>query len=602
MHSPDHEFSSADAYQRLGAIISRVQSRFIRAAPPREVFEPLLTDLLNFTGSEYGFIADLLDDPVDAHQFLRISVLTDISWNDETRAMYDDHMSGRRTMEFHNLKTLFGAAVTSGEAVIANDPIKDPRSGGRPPGHRPMRSFLGVPLRHGGEMVGMVGLSNRPGGYDETLLGFLEPLFANVGAIIGAVRLEAARVEAEQAARAGRAALESAAAAQRVIAAKTEFLSRMSHELRTPLNAVLGFSQLLRMDNAHSLTPKQKTWVGHIENAGTHLLSMINDVLDLSRIEAGTMPLALVTVALDPVVREALGTVAQQAETGRIDLRVEAPRGHHPGSVQVHADRVRLRQVLANLFGNAVKYNRPGGNVVVTWRVSEGGERVEIDVRDTGRGMTAEQLAHLFEPFNRLGVENSRVPGAGIGLVIARSLVHTMGGEIEVDSEAGVGSCFRIVLPAAAKVVAVANSGAPSEPAHLSSLPAPLAVRQTVLFADDNPTNVEVVLAVLRTRPGLRVVVARSGREALELARRERPELMMLDMHLGDMTGLAVMQELSREPGMAHVPFVALAADTTPGIAEDAERAGFRACLSQPLNVRSFLRCIDGLLGHPPAR
>lgn len=185
----DQLLSSAAAYQQLGAIIGQVQSRFIRAAPTREVFEPLLTDLLGFTGSEYGFVADLLEDAQDQHRFLRIRVLTDISWDAATAEMYRAHREGRRHIEFHNLKTLFGAAVTSGETVIANDPSNDPRSGGRPDGHPPMLSFLGVPLHHGGEMVGMVGLANRPGGYDDALVSFLEPLFASVGTIIGAVRM-----------------------------------------------------------------------------------------------------------------------------------------------------------------------------------------------------------------------------------------------------------------------------------------------------------------------------------------------------------------------------------------------------------------------------
>ena len=269
------------AYQRLGAIISQVQSRFIRAAPTRKLFEPLLTDLLGFTGSEYGFIADLMQAPSDQRRFLRVCVLTDISWDDATRDLFEDHRAGRRHIEFHNLNTLFGAAVTTGRTVIADDPDNEPRSGGRPPGHRPMLSFPGVPLHHGGEMVGMAGLSNRAGGYDDALVTFLDPLFASVGAIIGAVRMEAARIEAEQTVRESRVALVAAAAAQRANAAKTEVLSRMSHELRTPLNAVLGFSQLLRMDAASPLKPAQTEWVVHIENAGTHLLAVINDVLNL---------------------------------------------------------------------------------------------------------------------------------------------------------------------------------------------------------------------------------------------------------------------------------------------------------------------------------
>ena len=586
-------FASAQAYQQLGAIIGQVQSRFIRAAPTREVFEPLLTDLIGFTGSEYGFVADLLEDPTDHHRFLRVRVLTDISWDAATADLYKAHREGRRNIEFHNLKSLFGAAVTTGQTVIANDPDRDPRSGGRPHGHPPMLSFLGVPLHHGGEMVGMVGLSNRPGGYDEELVNFLEPVFASVGTIIGAVRMEAARQEAEQAVRESRVALVAAAAAQRANAAKTEFLSRMSHELRTPLNAVLGFAQLLRMDSPDRLTPTQSEWAKHIENAGQHLLAMINDVLDLSRIESGSMPLSLDTVSLAMVVAEAQALVSALAVEGDVRLRIDMPADADRLHGQVRADHLRLRQVLENLMSNAVKYNRRGGAVSVRWELSPNGAQVRLEVSDTGQGMSDEQLAHLFEPFNRLGADTTDVQGTGIGLVISQRLVQSMGGELEVSSEVGVGSCFRVVLPSALHD-AMPSQSVDAATRHVTE-PGAIAPR-TVLYADDNALNVEVVVAILRTRPDLRAVVARNGREAIAVAGRERPDLLLLDMHLGDMTGLEVMQTLSRDQALAHVPCVALSADAMPAALERAERAGFKAYLTKPLNVKLFLQCIDKVL------
>src|SRR5438552_3593590 len=462
-------------YPELSAIIRRVQSRFIRGASAAEVFEPLLSDLLEFTGSGYGFIADVLDDPGDGHRFVRMIVMTDISWNHVTRAMFERHRSGAQALEFHNLSTLFGAAVTSGAPVIANEPKTDPRRGGLPGGHPGMASFLGVPLFHGGDMVGLVGLANRHGGYDDELVDFLQPLFASVAALIGAVRSEQARRQAEAALRDseerlrttfemaavgiahvtpdGRfqrvnrrlceifgyprdallalrleeltlapdlgantdqarrlvsgqipnytveqryrradggtvwatltvalvrdansapdyfiavieditarkdteAALLAARAAERANAAKTEFLSRMSHELRTPLNAVLGFAQLLQMDAKQPLSSEQQTRVHHIENAGVHLLAMINDVLDLSRIESGSMPLAPETVALRPLVQESLALVDSLAQVNEVLLRVEPPPDR---AVETpHADHLRVRQVLVNLPSNAIKYN-----------------------------------------------------------------------------------------------------------------------------------------------------------------------------------------------------------------------------------------------------
>jgi len=588
----DNSAFAPAAYQRLGAIIRQVQSRFILAAPPIEVFEPLLTDLLGFTGSEYGFIADLRVDPGDAHRFLRMWVLTDISWNDATREMVRAHRNGSKPLEFHNLQTLFGAAVTTGETVIANDPGNDPRSGrGLPPGHPPMRSFLGVPLFHGGAMVGMVGLSNRAGGYDRALLEFLDPLFASVAAIIGAVRIDAARREAEQEVRENRAALVAAAAAERANAAKTDFLSRMSHELRTPLNAVLGFAQVLRMDNAHPLTATQTEQVRHIESAGAHLLAMINDVLDLSRIESGTMPMSLDTVSMSSVVDESRALVAALAAEG--DVHVHSVPSAVP--TYLRADHLRLRQVLVNLLTNAIKYNRRGGDVTIGWSHDAEAGQVRVEVRDTGLGMSPQQLAHLFEPFNRLGAENSSVEGTGIGLVISQRLVQLMQGELEATSEAGVGSTFtltlRTALPHAAG--AAGDSGVHGVPAAS----APRAAR-TVLYADDNAMNVDLVLSILKTRPHLQVLVARSGREALELARREEPELLLLDMHLGDMTGSQVLRQLALDARLARLPCVAVSADAMPAAIESARRAGFSAYLTKPLDVRMFLRAVDTALGE----
>jgi PAS domain S-box-containing protein len=699
------------AFPELGAIISRVQSRFIRAAPPAEVFDPLLIDLIEFTGSEYGFIGEVLDDPGDGHRFLRILVLTDISWDDTTRALFERHRRGQ-PIEFHNPETLFGAAIRSGAPVIANEPANDPRRGGLPAGHSAMQNFLGVPLFHGGELVGMVGLANRAGGYDAGLVEFLQPLFASVAAIIGAVRLDKARREAERALReseerlratfemaavgiahvapdgrflrvnkrlceilgrdraqllalrvhdvtlpedlpasvdhikrllddgggsytlekryrrpdgsviwgsvtvtlvrdsAGapdyliavvedvttrkqtQAALLAAQAAERANAAKTEFLSRMSHELRTPLNAVLGFAQLLQMDGTHPLSEEQKAKLQHIEAAGAHLLAMINDVLDLSRIESGGMPLTAETVALHAAVQEALALVANAASDAQVQLQLDAPPAADGAAGHVRADHLRLRQVLVNLLSNAIKYNRPHGRVTVRWRATPGGGAVQLQVIDTGLGLTAEQQAHLFEPFNRLGAERSQIEGTGIGLVVTQRLVELMGGAITVASQPGVGSNFTVTLPSAA-------GGAPPQPLE-DTRPAATAPgggpRRTVLYAEDNAMNVELVREVMRLRADCRLVVAHSGREAIALAQQERPDLLLLDMHLGDMTGLDVLERLSRDPRLARVPALALSADAMPAPIAAAQRAGFKAYLTKPLDVAEFLRQVDEAL------
>ena len=705
--------SAPAAYSDLAAIISRVQSRFIRAAPPKEIFEPLLTDLLEFTGCEFGFIGEVCEASDDRHRFLRILVLTDISWNDETRAMFERHQRGD-PLEFHRADTLFGAAMRTGEPIISNDPGGDPRRGGLPSGHPDMHSFLGVPVFHGGEMVGMVGLANRPRDFDMEMVEFLQPLFASVAAIIGAVRMERARREAERALREGeerlrntfelaavglahiapdgrflranrrlceilgherselldmrfedvtlpeelpqnnahverllrgesnsymletryrhanggvvwvsvtvalargpagepdyfiavveditsrkqtQAALLAAQAAERANAAKTEFLSRMSHELRTPLNAVLGFAQLLQMDASHPLGEDQREKLAHIERAGAHLLAMINDVLDLSRIESGGMPLTAETVALDAAVREAVALVATAAREAEVTIRLEPPHDAEKSGGHVQADHLRLRQVLVNLLSNAIKYNRVDGHVTVRWGAAADGENVDLQVVDTGQGLTSAQRAHLFEPFNRLGAERSSIEGTGIGLVVTQRLVQLMGGNIQVDSRPGVGSCFTVTLPAApGHGMPAQHSASASHPPEAGSLRGP---RRTVLYAEDNPMNVELVREVMRLREDLRLIVARSGREAIGMAQRERPDLLLLDMHLGDMTGLDIVRTLASDPRLARVPAVALSADAMPAPIAAAEKAGFKAYLTKPLDIAQFLRCLDELL------
>ena len=369
--------------------------------------------------------------------------------------------------------------------------------------------------------------------------------------------------------------------------AKNEFLSRVSHELRTPLNAVIGFAQLLQLGSSGELNPDQLRHVEHIQAAGAHLLGIISDVLDLSRIEAGQLPLQVGAYTASCILSEASNLVASQARAAGVMLQpVQALE-----NIRVQADPVRLRQVLLNLLSNAIKYNRPQGTV--TPRIWRQGDRVAIAIEDTGLGLSPEQRAHLFEPFNRLGAERTGIEGTGIGLVIVRRLVEAMQGRLDVRSVEGQGSTFIAWLPCAPAPATEARTPTPDTPAAPTAPPAGDQRRLVVLYAEDNEVNVELVRQVLQLRPGCELHVATSGAEALKVARTLVPDLFLLDMHLGDMTGFELSDLLQQDAVLRDIPRIAFSADAMPDQIHRAREHGFTGYLTKPLEVDALLDCVD---------
>ena len=367
--------------------------------------------------------------------------------------------------------------------------------------------------------------------------------------------------------------------------AKNEFLSRMSHELRTPLNAMLGFGQLLDMDRRPALAPHQMAWVAQVLKAGWHLLEMINDTLDLSRIDAGMMRLSLAPVDLGPLVAHCAAMVEPAAAQRGVTLQVQlAPEAQH-----VLGDQTRLKQVISNLLSNAVKYNNPGGRVEVSTRRTAD-NRLEVRVLDTGLGLSPAQLADLFQPFNRLGRETSEIEGTGIGLVISRRLAELMGGELRAESPAGQGATFVLTLPATEDAAAAAAGEANIETGATRYR------HRRVHYIEDNETNVEVMRGMLAQRPQVTLSVSPLGLDGLQAVRHLRPDLILLDMHLPDVDGLELLRQLQRDPVCADIPVMVVSADATAGRIEDALAAGARHYLTKPLKMAGFLAVLDDLL------
>jgi PAS domain S-box-containing protein len=372
-------------------------------------------------------------------------------------------------------------------------------------------------------------------------------------------------------------------AAEQASNAKSEYLSRMSHELRTPLAAMLGFADLLEMREPRA---DQAQAIDAIQRAGSHLLSLVNDVLDIARIESGRESLSLQPVDVRAALHECVGLVAQAAEQRGIELSV---REETPDGLFVSADRQRLNQVLLNLLSNAVKYGDTGGHVAVGAVLAD--LDVVIDVTDDGPGLSALEQGLLFQPFERLGAERSHVPGSGLGLALCRQLTTAMGGSIALRSVKGEGTTFSVRLRRASSTDTAAQVRA-TAPAVLRTV----ATECTVLYVEDNLATVALVESIFALRPNVRLLTAMQGGLAVELAREQHLDLVILDLHLPDINGEEVIQRLRQDPRTAAVPVLIYSADATERQVDRLLAAGAAAYLTKPARVTEFLGLLDRIL------
>ena len=482
--------------------------------------------------------------------------------------------------------------------VILDHPVSE--------GNPRIPGFLGVPLVARGEILGVLYAQNsRRMNYGDHDVEFMNALARRAAVAVIKQRLMASlrhkneilaseirskELAEEALAHAIVQAENARTEAEGANAAKSEFLSRMSHELRTPLNAVLGFAQLMEMRASND---QDRSALGHIIAGGQHLLNLINEVLDISRIESGRLAISVVPVPLYSTLKQCLDMFSTQMQDSHINVEWE---GEWNAEQMTLGDPQRLRQVFINIISNAIKYNKIGGRIIIILKHLDD-QKLTIHFVDEGIGIPKDHLSRLFTPFDRLGAEQLGIEGVGLGLCLTRQIVHALGGEIEIDSQEQVGTTVMVKLPVAQPGTQGATPGA-----DFSVSPGEFTLRKghdettRVLYIEDNTSNIRLVRRLVESMSNVLLTHALTGVEGLRLAELEKPDLILLDLHLPDISGVQVLKLLKHEPSTAASPVVVVSADATETSMRNLIELGATDYLTKPLDIRKFSAVLRSIL------
>jgi len=509
-----------------------------------------------------------------------------------------------------------GTAIRNGDHFVCEDIANDPRMKvwRKDALDRGYRSSIALPLKQFGKVFGAFSLySPIPHFFDQEEIELLDEVANNISFAIDAIATEKEKrdlytnlelkvnertaqlaatneillKEIEERKRAEIEISKARIEAEKANLAKSEFLSRMSHELRTPMNSILGFAQLLEMGELNS---GQKKGISHILRSGRHLLDLINEVLDISRIEAGRLSLSLEPVQLNTIINEMMDTVRPQATQRQLSLQLV---NLDSDPLFVMSDRQRLKQILLNLLNNAIKYNSLGGSLIIkTEKLDQLGDivPVRISVSDTGLGIAEEDLPKLFSPFERIGAEKSATEGTGLGLTVVKKLTDALGGKTGVESKPGEGSTFWIELPNCENgLKKVEKSGILSKMEFNSDLRP-----GKILYIEDNESNIELIEQIIFVhRSNIQLITNTYGKRAVDLAITHQPDLILLDLNLPDIYGAEVLELLKAEERTCSIPVVVISADAMPQQLESLISAGAKSYLTKPIDISIFLTTVD---------